>query len=55
MWIQNRIQFNNTPFVIDKNNYTAKIENVYIFYDLDYWSRNPLNNFVLKRLLVWCN
>ena len=46
-----RIQFNNTPLDIDKKNYVAKIENVYFVCDLDYWSRNRLNNFALKNCL----
>ena len=38
----------STPLVIDKDNYTIKIINAYIFYDLDYWPRNSLNSFTLK-------
>ena len=30
------IQFNNTSFVKDKNNYATKIVNAYIAYDLEY-------------------
>ena len=29
------IQSNNAPLVVEKNNYTTKIVNVYIVYDLD--------------------
>ena len=32
-----RIQCNSTPLVIEKNNYTTKIVNDYIVYDLDNW------------------
>ena len=42
------IQFNNNPLIIGKNNYADKIENAYIFYDLDSWPSNLLNNFVVK-------
>ena len=45
------IQFNNTPLVIEKNNYATKIVNVYIIYDLDNWLKNPLRNFTLKNCL----
>lgn len=41
-----RMQFNNTVLVIEQD--------AYIIYNLFYWPRNPLNNFVLK-LLVSCN
>ena len=39
---------NNTPSVINKINYTAKIVNAYIAYDFDYRPQNPRGNFVLK-------
>ena len=29
------IQFNSTPLIIEQNNYTMKIVNAYIVYDLD--------------------
>ena len=38
-----------------KNNYLTKIENVYIVYDLDAWSRNPSNNFKCKNCLFGAN
>ena len=41
------IQFNKTPLVVEQNNYTTKIVNVYIVYDLDNCSKNPLRNFTL--------
>ena len=45
------IQFNNTPLVVEKNNYTTKIVNVYIVYDLDNWPKSPLRNFTIKNCL----
>ena len=39
------IHFNSTPFVIEQNNCTTKIVNVYIVYDLDNWPKTPLRNF----------
>ena len=35
---------NKNPLVLEQNNYTTKIENVYIVYDLDDWPKIPLNN-----------
>ena len=46
------IQLNNTPLDIEENNYTTKIVNVYIVYDLDDWPKNPLRNFALKNCLL---
>ena len=46
------IQFNSTSSVIEQNNYTTKIVNVYIIYDLDNWAKNLLRNFTLKNCLV---
>ena len=45
------MQFNNDPLVSDKNNYSIKIVNAYIVYNLDYWTRKLLNNFVLRNCL----
>ena len=45
------IKFNSTPSVVEQNNYTTKIVNAYIVYELDNWPRNPLNNFTLKNCL----
>ena len=42
------IQFNNTLLVREQNNYTSRIVNVYIVYDLDNWPKNPQWNFTLK-------
>ena len=47
------IQFKNTPLAVEQNNYTTKIVNVYIVYDLDNWPKVPLRNFTLKKLFVW--
>ena len=45
------IQLNNTPLVVEQNNYTTKIVNAYIVYDLENWSNSPLRNFTLKNCL----
>ena len=44
------IQFNKSVLVVE-NNYATTIVHVYIVYDLDNWSRNTLNNFILKNRL----
>ena len=31
------IQFNNFPLVVERNNYTTKITNACIIYDIDKW------------------
>ena len=41
-----RMQFNKTALVVQDNNYSHKIVDVYIAYDLDYCPRNLLNNSV---------
>ena len=46
------LQFDNTPLVIDKNNYVTKILNVYIVDYLDYWPRSPLNRFTSKNCFL---
>ena len=45
------MQFDNTPLVVERNNYKMKIVNVYIVYDLDYCPKNSLRNFSLKYCL----
>ena len=45
------MEFNNTPVVVELKNYTTKIVNVYIVYDLDNWSNVPLRNFTIKNCL----
>ena len=42
------MQFNNTPLVLELDNYATKITNVCIVYDLDKWPKNHLRNFTLK-------
>ena len=46
-----KILFNNSPLVIEQNNYTTKNVNVNIVYDLDNWPKIPLRNFRLKNCL----
>ena len=48
---QIRIQFNNTPLVVEQNNYTTKAVSAYTVYDLDNWPENPLRNFILINCL----
>ena len=45
------IQFNSTHLVTELKNYATKIVNIYMVYDLDNWSKNPLRNFTLKNCL----
>ena len=35
----------------EQNNYTTKIVNVYMVYDLDSWPKSTLRNFTLKNCL----
>ena len=46
------IKLDNRVLVVEQNNYTSKIINVYIVYDIDTWPKNPLNNFTLKNCLL---
>ena len=46
-------KFDRDVLVVERNNYSSKIVNVYIVYDLDAWSRNPTNNFKIKNLRIW--
>ena len=45
------IQFNNTPLVVEQNNYATKIASAYIVYDLDNWPKVSLRIFTLKNCL----
>ena len=45
-------QFNNTPLIVEQNNYATKAVNGYIVYISDTWRRNLLDNFVLKNYLL---
>ena len=42
------LPFNSSALVVEQNNYTTKVINSYIAYDLDSWPRNPHHNFALK-------
>ena len=42
--IKKGIQFNSTPLVVKQNNYTTKMVNVYIVYDLHNWPKAPFKN-----------
>ena len=46
-----RKKFDKDHFVAEQNNYTTKILNTYIFYDLNAWPNNPLGNSTLKNCL----
>ena len=46
-----RKKFDKDHFAAEQNNYTTKILNAYIFYDLDTWPNNPLRNSTLKNCL----
>ena len=39
------------PLPVQQNNYSSKILNVSIVYDLDAWPRNSTNNFTFKNRL----
>ena len=45
------IKFDKDPSAVEQNNFTTKIINTYIVYDLDVWPRNLINNFKLKNCL----
>ena len=40
-----------TPLAVEQNNYSTKIVNAYIVYDLHAWPINPTNNFKFKNCL----
>ena len=40
-----RLKLDKDTLPVELNNYTTKIVNVYIVWDLDSWPRNPTNNF----------
>ena len=45
------IEFHKDPLAVEQNNYLSEIVNIYTFYDLDVWSRNPTNNFTCSNCL----
>ena len=45
------IKFNREPLAVEQNNYTNKIVNAYIVYELDTWPRNPTNYFKFENFL----
>ena len=47
MWIY----LNKSPLVVEQNNYSTKIVNAYIVYDLNDSPKVPLRNFILKNYL----
>ena len=46
------MKFNRDPLVVEQNNYTIKIVNAYIVFELDTWPNNSLRNFILKNCLL---
>ena len=46
-----RTKFDKDPLSVEYRNYLNKSVNVYIVYELNYWSRNPKNNFKFKNCL----
>ena len=44
--------FNNAPLVVEQNNYSTKIVNVYIVYDLDNKPKLLLRNWAVKKCSV---
>ena len=47
-----RIKFDKDPLALEQNNCLTKIVNVYIVYDLNYWPKDPTNNFKFKNCLL---
>ena len=45
------MKFDKDPWGVEQKKYLTKIVNVYIAYDLDAWSRNPINDFNFKNWL----
>ena len=45
------MQFNNTPLVVEQDNYATEIVNDYIVYNLDNWRKILLRNFRIKNCL----
>ena len=46
-----RIKFIKIPLFAEQNNFTEKVINVYIVYDLDTWPRNPTSKLKFKSYL----
>ena len=51
MCIQNRNTVNNTPLVVEQNNYMIKTVNAYNIYVLDNWPKIQFRNCTLKSCL----
>ena len=45
------LKLNSTPLILDRNSYIAKIVNVCIVCDLDYWRKDPVRSFTQKGCL----
>ena len=46
------VNLDRSPLVLKQNNYSKKIVNAYIVYDLNDWPKVPLRNFTLKNCLL---
>ena len=42
------IKFDKSPLAVELNKWSTKILNIYIFYDLNAWPRNPTKNLKFK-------
>ena len=49
------IKFDKDPLAVEESNFSTKIVNVYIVYDLEAWPRNLTNSFKFKNLFIWSN
>ena len=45
------VNLDNFLLIIEQNNYSTKIRNTYIIYDLDGWTKVPIRNFAIKNCL----
>ena len=45
------IKFDKDPLAVEENNYTSKVANGYIVYDLDAWPKIPPRNFTINYCL----
>ena len=45
------IKFDKEPLAVEQKNCLTKTVNVYIVYDLDDWSKLPIENFTLQNCL----
>ena len=46
-----KIKFDKDALAVEQNKYLTKCVNVYIGYDINDWSKNPIDNFKFKNCL----